>query len=310
VTTVIDIPEPAPIPDDEGPQRFSVSQGNTFAKCQRRWWWQYIAGVDDPPGDDARRGSLVHTVLEHLCLLPPAERTVDAAARIAFEHWHPEPGEPPDPPGLRRVAWRNVLRALNLPEVVTPDTVATEVPVKVVLDGVPLTGYIDRVAHGRRGLEVDDYKDGKRPTHSGSRSEKKRQVIIYAAALPLVDNPATGDSFPRPTDASLIYTAAGVVDRYPVTDRAVETAVGWLRGQWDVLRTARATGDFPVNPSALCSWCPAVAMCPEGLDAVAARARNPEKSLGAHGRRALAAEAAEDAVYRMMVADGLADVEL
>jgi putative RecB family exonuclease len=284
-----DVLELAPIPDDEGPQRFSVSQGNTFAKCQRRWWWQYIKGIDDPPGADARRGSLVHAVLEHLCLLPPAERTVDAAARIAFEHWHPEPGQPPDPPALRRVAWRNVLRALNLADVVGADTLATEVEVRVSLDGVPLTGYIDRVAHGHRGLEVADYKDGRRRTDSRSRAEKRRQVIIYAAALPLVDDPGTGNGFPRPTDASLIYTAAGVVDRYPVTDRAVETAVGWLRGQWDALRTARATGDFPVNPSALCSWCPAVAMCPQGLDAVAARARNPEKSLGDHGRRALTA---------------------
>lgn len=284
------IPEPVPVPDGEGPQRFSVSQANQVSKCLRGWWWKYIQGIDDPSGPDARRGTLVHAVLEHLCLLPPQERTIDAAARIAFEHWQPDPDGEPDPPELRRVAWRNVLRALNLPEVAAARTVATEVAVRVDLAGIPLTGYIDRVEHGRRGLEVADYKDGRRRTDARSKAEKKRQVILYAAALPLVEPPDGDDPYPRPADASLIYTAAGVIDRYPVTDRSVATAVGWLSDRWDDLSAARASGNFPVNPGPLCSWCPAVAMCPAGLDAVERRARDG-KNLGDPGRRALTATA-------------------
>lgn len=281
--------EPQPVADDDGPQRFSVSQAGTFDRCPRRWWWQYIIGVDDPPGRDARRGTLVHTALEHLTQLPPGERTVAAAERIVFEHWRPgDLDSSPDPPALRRAAWRNVLRALNLPQVTEPVVLATEVSIKgVVLDGVPLSGFIDRVAQGENGVEIDDYKDGNRRTDSRSKAEKKRQVIIYAAAYPYIQQGLTSGGVATPTHASLIYTAAGEVDRYPVTEHAVRTAVDWLKDRWDELRTARATGDFPVRPGPLCSWCPAVDRCPQGTDAVRARARNPAKSLGDHGRRAL-----------------------
>lgn len=285
MSALIDLPpEPEPIPDGVGPTRTSPSQSNTFAQCPRKWWWKYIQNVDDPSGVDARRGTLVHTVMEHLCLLPPGERTVDTAAAIAFEHWGDDASE------LRRAAWRNVLRALHLPEVRDADVVAVEVEVDVVLDGVPFRGFIDRVAREPAGLVIDDYKDGRHRTDSRSMAEKKRQVMLYAAAYPLAQ-PTIGVG--RPVAASLIYTSACVVDRHPVTDRAVNAAVGWLRSQWDGLRVARATGNFPTNAGPLCSWCPAVAYCPAGLDAVRARARNPENSLGDHGRLALAAAAAE-----------------
>lgn len=296
MSDLIDLTEPEPVPDGTGPQRSSVSQTKTFEECPRKWWWKYIRGLADPPGPDARRGTLVHTVMEHICLLPPAERTINAAARIAFEHWTGD-----DPPELRRLAWRNVLRALHLPQIVEAEVVDTEVELDVVLDGVPFKGFIDRVARGRGGLEIDDYKDGRHRDDASSKAEKKKQVILYAAAYPLAQQTLAAGGIERPVAASLIYTSAGVVDRHPVTDRAVESAVGWLKGQWDALRAARATGDFPVKPGGLCSWCPAVSMCPAGLDAVRARARRPGKSLGAHGVRALATTSAEVAARSLGV---------
>lgn len=283
------IPEPQPVADSDGPQRLSVSQALMFEKCPRRWWWRYIIGLDDPSGDDARRGTLVHALLERLCLLPPEERTAETASRLVFEHWTGD-----DPAWLRRLAWRNVTRALLLPEVREPTVIATEVELDVTLDGVPFHGFIDRVVAGPAGIEVDDYKDGGKLPSERFRPAKRRQNVLYAAAYALSPQPPSTNRTGEPVAASLIYTALGVVDRYAITKRAVTAAVGWLKQQWDGLRTARATGDFPVKPNETCSWCPAVAMCPEGIDAVVRRARNPEKSLGDHGRRVLAVLAAEE----------------
>lgn len=278
--------EPAPVPDGVGPRRFSVSQANLFDKCPRRWWWRYIAGLPDPPGPEARRGTLVHAVLEHLCQLPPEQRTFSAAGRIIFDHVTPD-----DPAELRRAAWRNITRAIRLPGVVAADVLATEYEFVVDLGGVPFKGYIDRVIRNPDGrIEIDDYKDGRRRTDDRSKAEKRRQIILYAAAHPLYQEQA-GQSVEEPKAASLIYTAAEHIDRYPVTAAAVRSATGWLKGVWDDLQSARASGEFPVRPSPLCSWCPAVGHCPAGLDAVRARARNPDKSLGDHGRRALAVSA-------------------
>lgn len=282
---------PGPVPDGEGPQRLSVSQANTYAKCARRWWWQYIAGIKDPPGPDAIRGTLVHKVLEHLCLLPPGQRTIDAAARIALEHWNTT-DDGPVPAWVRRVAWRNVVRALRLPEVTEPAAAGVEVGFDVTLNGVPFRGFIDRVTNGPDGIEIDDYKDGNVPRYDDGRAEKKRQIVLYAAAYELGPQPLNPDGLVRPVAGSLIYTAAGVVDRYPITGQAVSSAVRWLRRQWDGIQTARVSGEFPTNPGPLCSWCPAVGRCPDGLRATATRAANPDKSLGEHGRLALTVEAA------------------
>jgi putative RecB family exonuclease len=283
------VPTPGPIPDDVGPRRLSVSQANMFEKCPRSWWWKYIIGLDDPAGDDARRGTLVHSLLEQLCLLPPAQRTIDTAARLAFEHWTDD-----DPAWLRRLAWRNVTRAIRLPEVVEPEVIATEVELDVTLDGVPFHGFIDRVVRGPKGIEIDDYKDGGKLPSERFRGPKRRQNILYAAAYEISPQPLGPAGATRPVAASLIYTALGVVDRYAVTGQSVTAAVRWLRKQWDGLRTARATGDFPIKPNGTCSWCPAVGMCPQGLDAVRSRAYDPTNSLGDHGRRALAAEDVEE----------------
>lgn len=274
---------PRPVPDGTGPARFSHSQASLFDKCPRRWWFKYVAGLPDPAGDDARRGSLVHVILEYLSLRSPGDRTPDAAWDIATTHWTDE-----EPVSLRRSAWVHVMRALRLPDVVNPEAVATELKFTVELNGVPFSGAIDRVAHGHRGLVVTDWKDGKVPEHPDDRRNKRFQVLNYAAVLPLLDTPMD-----RPRDASLVYTAHGQVQNYPVTDKALAVSTGWLRNVWDRLQSARQTGEFPEKPSALCSWCPAVAVCPPGMDAVRARAELG-KHLGEHGTAALASEIAVD----------------
>lgn len=273
-----------------GPSWLSFSQATMFEQCPAKWEFQYLLDVKDESGPEARRGLLVHAALEHLVLLPPAERTPETAVELVRTLW---------PAGacweavdsdrfLHRAAWVNLMRSLRLPEVVDPEVVATELRFKVVLEGVPFTGLIDEVAHGDRGLVVRDWKDGSRSNYADAKAAKKRQVINYSAAVPLATD------LDRPRDAEVVWTAESKVDRYPVTDRAVETATGWLRGVWDDIQTARSTGQFEHRPGPLCSWCPAVGQCPDGLDNVRERVELG-KRIGDHGRLALETENNQEA---------------
>lgn len=273
-----------------GPSWLSFSQATTFEECPAKWEAKYLLGVEDESGPEARRGLLVHAALEHLVLLPPPERTPSVAIELvrtllpAGACW-----EAVDPdPFLHRAAWVNLMRSLRLPEVTDPEVVATELRFRVVLEGVPFTGLIDEVAHGPRGLVVRDWKDGRRSKYANAKASKKRQVISYSAAVPLATD------LPRPRDAEVVWTAEGEVDRYPVTDKAVASSVGWLRGVWDGIQTARATGVFEDKPGPLCSWCPAVGQCPSGLDAVRDRVELG-KRIGDHGRLALESQKEKEA---------------
>lgn len=273
-------PRPKPVSLKKGPKGFSFSQAELAEKCLMQWYWKYLTPLQFDSGPDAARGVLVHTILEHLCRLPPGERTTAAAMRIAAEQWGPD-----DPGWLKQDAWVHVTRALRLPEVTDVEVVATEIDFKVDLDGVPFGGKIDRVAHTDHGLSSDDYKDGKRNDHPKSLLGKRRQVMLYAEAWRILNGT-------RPDDASLIWTASGVVDRHEVTAESVDEAIGWYTRQWERLEKARVSGRFPVKPGPLCSWCPAVAHCPAGIEAVRYRASLPGKSLGDPGRLVLQVAAA------------------
>jgi hypothetical protein len=111
-------------------------------------------------------------------------------------------------------------------------------------------------------------------------------VLLYAAAVEAADR--------RPvSQASIVWIPIAHTDDVPVTRSALTEAVDWLAGVWQQIGSAAETGQYAAHAGPLCSWCPAVAGCPDGMDAVRQRAKRRGKSLGQHGVAALAAEAGE-----------------
>lgn len=103
----------------------SASQIKTFARCKRKWGWEYIAGHRPPPGPSAELGIRVHSILEAylkdgvmprsdtkegqiaaagLSLLPPRDvGWLAVERRIDFSH-----GDPP-------IAYRGFIDCLYTP---------------------------------------------------------------------------------------------------------------------------------------------------------------------------------------------------
>lgn len=146
------------------------------------------------------------------------------------------------------------------------------------------------------------------PTHNTGKREpgrnneylapKKRTLMLYAAAVEALDG--------RPVhEAALIWTATGKVDDFEVDDIEIAGAVRWLRRAWESLNRDLVSGEFAAQPGPLCSWCPGAGRCPEGQEAIVARAAQG-KSIGPHGIPvvAAAAKAAE-----LVGAEGRAGIE-
>ncbi len=154
-----------------------------------------------PPGsgrDAARRGTLIHKLLERLPDIATEDRS-DAGrrwlARNASDLSASEHG------GLLETAL-GVLENPDWADLFRPDSLA-EVPVAAVVGGQVVAGTIDRLVIGPERVRIVDYKTSRRPPESLAQVPRGvlRQMAAYAAALET--------TFPgRSIDVALLYTAA------------------------------------------------------------------------------------------------------
>lgn len=153
-----------------------------------------------PPGagrDAARRGTLVHKLLERLPDVAPPGRE-DAGRAWLARHAADLPAED------RTALLSSALAVLGNPDwadLFTPDSLA-EVPVAAVVGGQVVAGTIDRLVVSADRIRLVDYKSARRPPASVEDVPRGvlRQMGAYAAALEA--------TFPgRRVEVALLYTA-------------------------------------------------------------------------------------------------------
>ena len=250
--------------DGEGPRYLSPSSAGTFRQCQRRWEYRYIERRPDPPGIPALVGTFVHRVLEELLHMPPVDRNVDVAKKLARAVW-PEVQEhdayiamkldDDDGRGVRWKAWRLIEAYFAMEDPAAVEVVQREQRVECELDGVPFVGIVDRIERFDDQLIVTDYKTGRAPTQR-FKDDRLRQVLLYAAALDAIGQ--------RPHSARLMYIGSGSIETDATEEAMAEVRVE-LANTWSTLRSAVDGGEFPPTVGPLCNWCPYSADCPEGM---------------------------------------------
>lgn len=156
----------------------------------------------DPPyppgagGDAARRGTLLHKLLERLPAVAPAERAEQAGRWLAR---HAADLAAPLREGLAEAAVR-VLADPRWAELFAPGALA-EVPIAATVGGQVIAGTIDRLLIGPERVRLVDFKTTRRvPADVGEVAPAiLRQMGAYAAALAM--------TFPgRRIEAALLFT--------------------------------------------------------------------------------------------------------
>jgi putative RecB family exonuclease len=246
----------------------SPSRAADFKSCPLLYRFRTIDRLPEAPSLAAMRGTMVHTVLERLFDLPSAERTLAAAREILPTAWQTLLAEAPqaaelfaaDADGTELAEWLDSASALlgNYFALEDPSRIepaAREQLVEVVIDGLRLRGYVDRLDENQDGdLRVVDYKTGSTPREA-FEAKALFQMKFYALVLW-----RTRGVVPR--QLRLMYLADTDTLSYAPDADELARFERTLKAIWAAIERATQTGDFRPSPSGLCAWCDHQARCP------------------------------------------------
>ena len=246
----------------------SPSRAADFKTCPLLYRFRCIDRLPESPSLAATRGTLVHAVLESLFDLPAAERTLDAARGLLPAAWERVRTEAPDvetlfpegADGAEFVEWMssaagllgNYFRLEN-PAALEPES--RELFIEVVVDGLRLRGYVDRIDVSPAGdLRVVDYKTGATPREA-FEAKALFQMKFYALVLWRIRGVV-------PRQLRLMYLADTDTLSYAPDLEELLRFERTIQAIWAAIQRAMQTGDFRPSPSRLCDWCDHKAFCP------------------------------------------------
>ncbi|WP_375493883.1 RecB family exonuclease, partial [uncultured Jatrophihabitans sp.] len=254
----------------------SPSRAADFKACPLLYRYRCVDRLPQAPSRAAARGTLVHSVLEGLYDLPAAQRTLDAARAMVPEAWQQLHTDNPDVQELFRdgsdgdgdgaldtaalADWLDSAAQLlgnyfRLEDPTRLQPAEREQLVEVVVDGVRLRGYVDRIDVSPAGdLRVVDYKTGATPREA-FEGKALFQMKFYALVLW-----RTRGVVPR--QLRLIYLADTDTLSYTPDAEELTRFERTLLAIWSAIERALQTGDFRPSPSRLCDWCDFKAYCP------------------------------------------------
>jgi putative RecB family exonuclease len=261
----------APADDPSVIGSLSPSRAADFKACPLLYRFRTIDRFPETPSPDAVRGTVVHAVLERLFDRPASARTVAAATQLVVPEWEALVEQEPslaemfagpdgsaDPGALE--SWLESARhlvenyfALEDPRRIEP--AAREELVEIVIDGLRLRGYVDRLDISPGGdVRIVDYKTGTSPRES-FEAKALFQMKFYALVIW-----RTRGIVPR--QLRLIYLSDSDTLTYTPDSVELERFERTLRALWLAIQTATRNRDFRPSPGALCAWCDHHARCP------------------------------------------------
>jgi putative RecB family exonuclease len=246
----------------------SPSRASDFKTCPLLYRFRTIDRIPEAPDRAATRGTVVHAVLQELYELPAAQRTAAAARALIGPLWaqlleaEPELATlfADDQDGHQLAEWlesanRLVDNYFSLEDPTRLEPQAREQLVEVVVDGLRLRGYIDRVDVNASGdIRVVDYKTGSLPREA-FEAKALFQMKFYALVLW-----RTRGVVPR--QLKLIYLADCDTLNYSPDEVELERFETTLHAIWKAIDRATELGEFRPSPSRLCDWCSHQSRCP------------------------------------------------
>ena len=247
----------------------SPSRAADFKTCPLLYRFRSIDRIPETPSSAATRGTVVHSVLESLFDLAPADRTPSAAAAMVQPAWGALLEQEPalaslfadDTDGSRLAEWlasaESLVRAyFTLEDPTRFEPAGREQYVETTLgSGLRLRGYIDRLDEAPDGrIRVVDYKSGAAPREA-FEAKALFQMKFYALIL----WKTTGSI---PAQLKLIYLANRDELVYAPDERELRALERQLAALWAAIEKSIAAKEFRPHPSRLCDWCDHKSRCP------------------------------------------------
>ncbi len=242
------------------PNRFSPTGLETYARCPRRFEFQYVERVEaeETPSAALVLGAAVHQALAWLYRLPVQDRNEHAAHRLLRRAWARTEragaflGDEEEAEwghrALRMLSRYCSRYALHLRPLAVEEWVRADLP-----NQTTVFGKADRidVARGGTGIEVVDYKTGASRLEDGRDLANDPGAQVYALA-------ATRSLGRRVTRVRFIYLAE---DRELRWDPEPEDLASVKQRLTKRINTIVQDSEFPPTPGFGCRWCPYAPIC-------------------------------------------------
>lgn len=240
-------------------------------QCPLLYRFRVVDRLPEEPSAAAARGTLVHSVLEHLFDIPAPDRTVEAAVALLEPQWaalvEQEPelatlvGKDTSDEATELESWladaaELVRRWFALEDPTRLEPAERELYVEADVDGLTLRGYIDRLDEAPGDLlRVVDYKTGRSPSEL-FEAKALFQMKFYALVLW-----RTRGVVPRMLQ--LVYLGNSEIVRYEPAEADLLATERKVKALWQAIERAATTGDWRPHRTKLCDWCSHQALCPE-----------------------------------------------
>ncbi len=238
-------------------RRLSSSSLKMYRQCPQRWKLKYIDRLPEAPKPFFNLGTAVHAALEAFyrgrTAAPASLEAVLEAFREAFD----PAAYPTDEEAARREAdgLRMIEEFYHKHAADFEPALAVEKRLVFDIDGVPFTGFVDRIDKvGEGALRIVDYKTGR--SFDLDRAREEIQLTLYQIG--------TEQKFGMEVESLALYhvpsqTAFEVERRGEAEVEEVRALVG------DTARRIEA-GAFEPRRGAHCRWCDFQPFCPAFAD--------------------------------------------
>jgi len=234
--------------------------------CPLLYRFRVIDKLPEPPSADALKGTLVHSVLEHLFGLVRLERTSDRAHDLLKPTWDElkvktsgvqEMFQDVDLDQWLISAHSLLDRYFELEDPKSFDPTDLEKFVEYQMeDGPMIHGYIDRLDIAPTGeIRIVDYKTGKSP-RAGYEEKSLFQMRFYALILW-----RTLGKIPKRLQLLYLGDKNRLISE-PTEAELVKTE-GKILSIWSDIQLSHETGLWKPKKSKLCDWCAHQSICPE-----------------------------------------------
>ncbi len=255
------------------PRSLSPSKVSSFTDCALAFRFSVIDRLPEPPSPAATKGTLVHAALERLHLLPPDDRTLDAALACLADAATEMRDDPDyaalalsgdDESAVHADAAALVRHYFRLEDPRKLTARRLEWRVEYELSDVHLRGVVDRLEIDADGSwTLTDYKTGRVP------GERREQAAFFGLRFyALVCWRAFGV---MPKSIRLVYLSDPAVLSLEPHERMLVAFERQMKALAAAVRRALARDDFRARPSPFCMSCPHQERCP---------AWAPSRSLG------------------------------
>lgn len=240
-------------------------------QCPLLFRFRVVDKLPEAHSAAAKRGTLVHAVLERLFDAPRGERSPAHATQLLPGEWERMLGDDPtlpslfepggDAAGVAQADWlahasRLLARYFTLEDPNYLEPAHRESWVRHQLDtGLTLRGIVDRIDIAPDGrIRVVDYKTGRAP-----RPSYESKVLFQMQFYGLLIWRNRGQV---PAVLQLLYLGDGQVLRAVPTPEQLANTEAKVRAVWAEIETAAESGRFEARRSRLCDWCRFQEFCP------------------------------------------------